>query len=97
MLVTRLSADKAGRDSPCFPSAAYHADARCLTLEQHAVERQGRGVILVVSAGTSDIPVAAEALVTARFLGNEPEYLYDVGVAGLHRLLARREQLVPPR
>ena len=47
----------------------------------------------MVSAGTSDIPVAAEALVTARFLGNEVEHVYDVGVAGIHRLLARRELL----
>src|SRR6185369_6930047 len=49
--------------------------------------------ILVISAGTSDIPVAAEALLTARFLGNTVEHVYDVGVAGLHRLLARGEQL----
>jgi NCAIR mutase (PurE)-related protein len=93
VLVTRLSADEAGEIASVFPSAVYHSDARCLTLEQRAVERQGRGVILVVSAGTSDIPVAAEALLTARFMGNDTEYLYDVGVAGLHRLLARRELL----
>jgi pyridinium-3,5-biscarboxylic acid mononucleotide synthase len=50
-------------------------------------------VICVVSAGTSDLPVAAEALVTLRAFGNEVSELHDVGVAGLHRLLARREQL----
>lgn len=93
VLVTRLSAEKAGDIVAAFPTAVYHGEARCLILEQRAVERQGRGKILVVSAGTSDIPVAAEALLTARFLGNEAEHLYDVGVAGIHRLLARRELL----
>lgn len=93
ILVTRLPADKAGEVTAAFPLAEYHGEARCLTLEQRPVERRGRGTVLVVSAGTSDIPVAAEALVTARFLGNDVEHVYDVGVAGIHRLLARREQL----
>ncbi|HEX9078143.1 MAG TPA: nickel pincer cofactor biosynthesis protein LarB [Desulfuromonadaceae bacterium] len=93
VLVTRLSGEKAHQIQTVFPTAAYHGEARCLTLEQRPPERRGRGTILVVSAGTSDIPVAAEALVTARFLGNEAEHLYDVGVAGIHRLLARRERL----
>jgi len=93
ILVTRLAADKADRVIAAFPAAAYDEDARCLTLEQQSVEQRGKGAILVVSAGTSDIPVAAEALVTARFLGNAAEHLYDVGVAGIHRLLARRERL----
>jgi len=57
----------------------------------------GKGTILVVTAGTSDIPVAEEALVTARALGNRAEALYDVGVAGLHRLLEHREQLARAR
>jgi NCAIR mutase (PurE)-related protein len=92
-LVTRLSAEKARQLITSFPAAAWHSDARCLTLEQRPVAQRGRGQILVLSAGTSDIPVAAEALVTARFLGNEVEHIYDVGVAGIHRLLARREQL----
>ena len=93
ILVTRLSADKAQEIVSAFPAATYHVEARCLTLEQRPVEQRGRGTILVVSAGTSDIPVAAEALVTARFLGNQVDHVYDVGVAGIHRLLARREQL----
>jgi len=93
VLVTRLSSDKAAPLFAAFPAAMYHHDARCLTLEQRPVAGSGRGTILVVSAGTSDIPVAAEALVTARFLGNRAEHIYDVGVAGIHRLLARREQL----
>jgi NCAIR mutase (PurE)-related protein len=93
VLVTRLATDKAHAVAVLFPAVTYHDEARCLTLEQKPVELKGKGTILVVSAGTSDIPVAAEALLTARFLGNETSHVYDVGVAGIHRLLARREQL----
>ena len=93
ILVTRLLADKAVEILTTFPVASYNDEARCLTLEQRSVEVCGRGMILVISAGTSDIPVATEALLTARFLGNSVEHLYDVGVAGIHRLLARRELL----
>ncbi|MEI6208055.1 MAG: nickel pincer cofactor biosynthesis protein LarB [Desulfuromonadales bacterium] len=93
VLATRLDKDKAAIILSAFPISSYHAEARCLTLEQHPPERRGKGTILVISAGTSDIPVASEALVTARFLGNKVEHLYDVGVAGIHRLLARGEQL----
>lgn len=93
ILVTRLDSAKAEQVLRSFPAAQYHGDARCLTHEQQPLEQRGKGTILVVSAGTSDIPVAAEAIVTARFLGNQVEHVYDVGVAGIHRLLARREQL----
>jgi pyridinium-3,5-biscarboxylic acid mononucleotide synthase len=93
ILVTRLAADKAEELGAVFPAACYHDEARCLTLAQHPLEQGGRGKIVVVSAGTSDIPVAAEALVTARFLGNETLSIYDVGVSGIHRLLAHRELL----
>lgn len=93
ILVTRLDKEKAGQIIQAFPAACYHAEARCLTLEHQPPEQRGKGTILVVSAGTSDIPVVAEALVTARFLGNQVEQIYDVGVAGIHRLLARSEQL----
>jgi NCAIR mutase (PurE)-related protein len=93
ILVSRLAVDKAASLLSAFPAACYHAEARCLTLEHQPPEQRGKGTILVVSAGTSDIPVSAEALVTARFLGNQVEHVYDVGVAGIHRLLARRELL----
>ena len=93
ILVTRLAADKAYDLVKAFPAARHHDEARCLTLEQRPVDLRGRGPILVVSAGTSDIPVAAEALLTARFLGNAVEHVYDIGVSGIHRLLARRQQL----
>ena len=66
-----------------------------------AIERDtkivGKGTILVVSAGTSDIPVAEEALLTARLMGNRSEHLYDVGVAGIHRLLENRATLTGAR
>jgi NCAIR mutase (PurE)-related protein len=93
VLVTRLDKEKAGQITQAFPEACYHIEARCLTLEHQQPEQRGKGIILVVSAGTSDIPVATEAVVTARFLGNQVEQIYDVGVAGIHRLLAQREQL----
>lgn len=93
ILVTRIDEEKALRVGEKFPDARYHADARCLTLERSPVEIRGKGKVLVVSAGTSDIPVAAEALVTAGIMGNEVEHLYDVGVAGIHRLLARKDIL----
>lgn len=93
VLVTRLDREKAGPIVELFPAAEYHPEACCLTLEHQPPEQRGKGTILVVSAGTSDIPVAAEALVTARFLGNRVEQIFDVGVAGIHRLLARGEQL----
>ena len=93
ILVTRLEEEKALHLVAAFPEAEYHADSRCLTLRQRPVEVTGRGMILVVSAGTSDIPVAAEAALTARMMGNEVELLHDVGVAGIHRLLARTKLL----
>ena len=93
ILVTRLSEEKALALCAQFPTASHHQEAGCLTIEQRSVEQAGRGAILVISAGTSDIPVAAEAVITARMLGNCVEQLFDVGVSGIHRLLARRELL----
>ena len=93
ILATRLEEEKALQLLKSYPAAAWHPEARCLTIEAKPVEIVGRGTILVISAGTSDIPVAAEAVVTAKIMGNRVEQLFDVGVAGLHRLLARKEQL----
>ncbi|MBJ6752350.1 nickel pincer cofactor biosynthesis protein LarB [Geomonas anaerohicana] len=93
VLATRVNRAKGAKLKELFPQAVYHADARALTIEQHPVELRGRGKVLVVCAGTSDIPVAAEAVLTAQMMGNEVEKVYDVGVAGLHRLLARRGTL----
>jgi len=93
ILATRLSPQNSEDILKKFPGAEYHAEARCLTFEQSPVEARGRGEILVVSAGTSDVPVAAEAVVTARFFGNNVSHIYDVGVSGVHRLLAHYESL----
>jgi pyridinium-3,5-biscarboxylic acid mononucleotide synthase len=94
ILVTRLDAEKARAVSKKFPKAKYHPLSRVLTLENKSpASPTGRGTVLVLSAGTSDIPVAEEALLTARIMGNKTEYLYDTGVAGLHRLLAHKEQI----
>ena len=72
--------------------AEYRELARAIVLARDT-KKYGKGTIAVVSAGTSDIPVAEEALVTAELMGNDVEHLYDVGVAGIHRLLANREAL----
>jgi len=93
ILVTRLAADKAQPLLADFPQAEYDAVARTLLLQQQPIEDRGRGTILVVCAGTSDLPVAREAAVTARAFGNAVTELSDVGVAGIHRLLARTELL----
>jgi len=93
VLVTRLAPEAAAALQLDFPSARYHPDSQALTLGRGEVPHRGRGLILVISAGTSDIPVAEEALVTARIMGHRAEALYDVGVAGLHRLLAHQELL----
>jgi hypothetical protein len=76
--------------------AEYRELARCIVLQRDH-KRYGKGTIAVVSAGTSDIPVAEEAVVTAEVMGNEVEHLYDVGVAGIHRLLAHRAALTEAR
>ena len=76
-----------------FPRARYHAAARAITVIRRALPKRG-GTIAVLCAGTTDIPVADEAVVTADILGNRVKRFYDVGVAGLHRLLAVNEELL---
>ena len=78
------------------PRAVYHETARCITLDQ-APAPAGKGTIAVVCAGTSDLPIAEEAAVTARLMGNTVELIADVGVAGIHRLLAQRNSLQAAR
>ena len=93
-LVTRLSREKARGLRKRFPDSAYHEKARILTLVRRPIEISGKGTILVMSAGTSDIPVAEEAAITARFMGNEVDTIYDVGVSGLHRVLGHRDRVM---
>jgi NCAIR mutase (PurE)-related protein len=92
LLVTRTTEEAYAAVRALAPEAVYHPEARAITLKQRQPE-PGRGVVLVVAAGTSDLPVADEAVVTADLMGNVVERLYDVGVAGLHRLLAEHARL----
>ncbi len=92
ILITRLSAEHAAAVRKKFKSACYHEAARCITLEKKPLAKRA-GTIAVVCAGTSDLPVAEEAAVTADVMGNRVERIYDVGVAGLHRLLNRLEAI----
>lgn len=93
VLVTRLDPEKVAPLPARFPDGIYDAESRTFRLVRKPVDIATRGKILVACAGTSDLPVAREAVVTARMLGNEVIELVDVGVAGLHRLFARSDQL----
>ena len=97
VLATRV--DEAGRAAlaRAFPRAVLHELARCVVLPRVRARggrrTSGTGAVLVVCAGTADLPVAEEALITARVMGSSAELIADVGVAGLHRLLAHRQRL----
>jgi NCAIR mutase (PurE)-related protein len=88
VMVTRIAADVAEVVRARLPDGEYEAPARLLWYGPREVPLVGKGPVAVVSAGTSDLPVAAEAAAVARRFGNKVEILHDVGVAGLHRLLA---------
>jgi len=88
VLVTRISGEKAVILSDSHPLGEYDPLSRTFTLRQKPCEDLGLGKVLVICAGTSDLPVAREAAVTARMFNNRVEELVDVGVAGIHRLLA---------
>jgi len=92
LLATRADPQAAAAIRTTVPDAVYHERARCVVrLREGARPREGR--VLVVSAGTSDLPVAEEAKITAETFGSAVETLYDCGVAGIHRLLERRSAL----
>jgi hypothetical protein len=96
VLATRATEEQFQAVAADVPKVVYHAEARAITLHRDR-KRYGKGIIAIVSAGTSDIPVAEEALVTAELMGNRVQHLYDVGVAGIHRLLAHRSVLAAAR
>ena len=91
LLVTRTDEAAYAAVQAVVPDARFHDKARAITRGTD-IEPTGRGTILVAAAGTSDLPVAEEARVAAEALGNRVDPLYDVGVAGLHRMLAERVQ-----
>jgi NCAIR mutase (PurE)-related protein len=96
VLATRASHEAFEAVAAVEPAAIYHEAARAITLAQAPVT-EGKGTVAVVCAGTSDLPVAEEAAVTARLMGNEVEVIADVGVAGIHRLLAQKQSLQTAR
>jgi NCAIR mutase (PurE)-related protein len=96
LLVTRATDEAFAAVQEKLPSATYYSAARIIALRQQDVSK-GKGTVLVAAAGTSDLPVAEEAAVTAELMGNDVARLYDVGVAGLHRLLTARAALESAR
>jgi pyridinium-3,5-biscarboxylic acid mononucleotide synthase len=99
VLATRVSREMFDAVRAVEPRAEFHETARAITLTQAPVVpgNEGKGLIAVVCAGTSDLPVADEAAVTARLMGNTVELIADVGVAGIHRLLAQKHSLQSAR
>jgi pyridinium-3,5-biscarboxylic acid mononucleotide synthase len=96
ILATRANEKQFAAVKKKIRRAEYRELARAVVLQRDRT-KYGKGVVAVVSAGTSDIPVAEEAVVTAEVMGNEVQHFYDVGVAGIHRLLANREALTKAR
>lgn len=89
LLATRADADVYQAVHEVLPDAVYHPLSRCITLERKKQPADPHHTILILTAGTSDMPVAEEAAVTAKIMGNEVKCIYDVGVAGIHRLFAQ--------
>lgn len=96
VLVTRIGEAHVAALRAEFADAVHHALARCVTIDPEPLPRHP-GFIGVLSAGTSDLPVAEEAAVTAEIMGNRIERIYDVGVAGIHRLFAKLEKIQEAR
>jgi NCAIR mutase (PurE)-related protein len=93
LLITRLSPDAGSQVVAAIPELTYASDARVAYLRQSAPEGTPRGTIAVVAAGTADLPVAEEAALTAHLIGNPVQRIYDVGIAGIHRLFAHGDAL----
>ncbi|HYN16376.1 MAG TPA: nickel pincer cofactor biosynthesis protein LarB [Terriglobales bacterium] len=96
VLATRATKEQFAAVRRTVRKAEYRELARAIVLQRDET-KYGKGKIVVVSAGTGDIPVAEEAVVTAEVMGNDVEHLYDVGVAGIHRLMAHRKVLFDAR
>ncbi len=93
VLATRVTAAQHAPLVAAFPMGELHAPSRTFVLRRRRPRGAGYGRVLIVCAGTADLPVAEEALVTAQVMGSRAELIADVGVAGLHRLLAHRAKL----
>jgi NCAIR mutase (PurE)-related protein len=92
VLITRLAPEHVRALQKKFKQAKHHELARCVTIEKKSLPKR-RGTIAVICAGTSDLPVAEEAVVTAEIMGNRVVRIVDAGVAGLHRILSQLEVL----
>ncbi len=94
VLITRVTREHAVALRKKFPKhTTHHEEARCLTLQKKPLPKR-QGTVAILCAGTSDIPVAEEAAVTADIMGNQVQRIFDVGVAGLHRILSRHTDLL---
>jgi len=93
VLVTRVSSAQVKSVRAGFRALIYHASCKCLSLKAPSPPPPGKGLVAVVAAGTSDLPVAEEAVLTATLMGSKVETVYDVGITGLHRLLAAKNVL----
>ena len=91
VLVTRIDRQQADQVVSILSDVIYHPDARMLVWERKKMPIRGKGTIVVLSAGTSDIPIAREACLTATIMGNQVESIFDVGVAGIHRLFDHKD------
>ena len=91
VLVTRVRKRKGLAIKRAIPEVHYYPIPGIITLMNHEVESVGKGIILVISAGTSDVSVAEEAALTAEMMGNPVERFYDVGISGIHRLFSKTE------
>ncbi len=90
ILGTRCRKETYNKVKQIYPNVEYEDTSKILKIQNHDIENNGKGKIVVITGGTSDIPVADEAYYTAEFLGNTVERIYDVGVAGIHRLLSKK-------
>ena len=93
ILVTRVDPEKAAAVIAAVPALSFRAEARCLVLTQEPVVPRGAGPVMVITAGTSDISVAEEACTVAEAAGCDVRRIYDAGVAGIHRLFHRLEEI----
>ncbi len=96
VLVTRTDESAYDAVKAVLTAARFHAEARAITLSQEDCQ-PGKGIVVIATGGTADQPVAEEAAVTAELMGNEVDRLYDVGVAGIHRLLSAHDRLTRAR
>ncbi len=92
VLITRITREHFDAVRRTLKTARFHETARCITIEKSPLKKRA-GTIAILSAGTSDLPVAEEAAVTAEAMGNAVERIYDVGVAGLHRLISQLDKM----